>query len=158
DHPDFPAGFVWQTISLPGFHGKQGFLADPTREWIELRSQPVQVQAKLGSKAESEVLARAAARTLEASGLRIGPGGTVLRIEGRVEETTETITFIFGATAKIPRCDMAFQWLSEKGNELWKLKSSSTWSMSSSRYKVSEKQESFGVGGVRRYEFDFKGQ
>jgi hypothetical protein len=158
DHPDFPAGFVWHTVSLPGFHGKDAFLADAKREFVELLSQPVQVQAKLGTKRESEALARAAARTLQANGLRIGPGGTVLRVQGALEDTEETISFIFGATVKIPRCNMLFQWLSEKDAELWKHKSTSTWSMSSSRYKVSEKQESFGVGGVRRYEFDFKGQ
>src|SRR4029077_20038057 len=98
--PDFPAGFAWRTVSLPGLHGKDAFLADPAREWVDLSSQPVQVQAKAGTKAQSEAVARSLARTAGAQGFPVGPGGTVLRVEGALEETEESVSFTFGADAK----------------------------------------------------------
>jgi hypothetical protein len=159
NHPDFPAEFVWRTVSLPGLHGGDAFLGDPAREWIEPSEQPVQVQARIGTKAQSEALARSIARAVQAQGFRIGPGGTVLRLDGKVEDTTETVAFMFGSEAKIPRCVLSARWLSSQGTELWKGQTTSAWSPAGSKYKVSEKLESFGpAGGVRHYEFDFKGR
>jgi hypothetical protein len=157
--PDFPNHFVWHTVSLPGLHGKDAFLADPGREWIDLTGQPVQVQAKIGTQDQSEALAKSIARTLQGQGFPIGRGGTVLRVEGAVEDTHEEITFTVGGGAKIPRCALSSQWLSAQQAELWKGKTTATWSMAGSKYKVSEKVvEDFGPAGrTRRYEFNFRG-
>lgn len=158
-HPDFPAAFAWHTVSLPGLHGEDAFLADPGREWVEPAGQPVQVQASFGTKAQSEALARAVARTLQARGLLVGPGGTVLRVEGKLEETQEVITSPFGGEAKIPRAVLSARWLSGQGAELWKGTTAWTWSMAATKYKVSEKREGFGpMGSEQRFEFDFQGR
>src|SRR5262249_6622762 len=134
-------------------------LADPGREGVDLSRQPVQVQAQGGTKAQSEALARSGAPAAEAPGVRHGPGGTVLRVEGTLEESDETITFAFGAEVKLPRCVISGRWLSPQRSELWKGKMTARWSPSASKYKVSEKHESFGPGGsVQRFEFDFGGR
>jgi hypothetical protein len=157
--PDFPAIFAWRTVSLPGLNGNDAFLADPAREWVDLSSQPVQVQAKVGTKAQSEAIARSLARAVAGQGFRIGPGGTVLRVEGALADSNDSVTFTFGGEVKLPQCVLSARWLSPQGNELWKAKTTGTWSPAGSKYKVSQKTESFGPqGGVVHYEFDFKGR
>jgi hypothetical protein len=160
NHPDFPAQFAWHTASLPGLHGKDAFLADAAREWVDLASQPVRVEVKVGSDAQNDALARSIARAVQTQGFRIGAGGTVLRVKGTVEETQDTIQFLFGAEAKIPRCALSGRWLSAEKNELWKGQTSWKWSMAGSKYKVSEKSEPVGnpMYSARRYEFNFQGQ
>jgi hypothetical protein len=159
NHPDFPGAFAWHTVSLPGLHGKDAFLADAGREWVEPSEQPVQVQAKVGTAAQGEAVARSLARAVGAQGFQVGPGGTVLRVEGVLETSNEAVTFAFAGEAKIPQCVLSGRWLSPQGTELWKGKTTRTWSPAASKYKVSEKAVGLGPGySERRLEFDFKGR
>src|SRR5262249_2031431 len=152
NHPDFPNGFIWHTVSLPGLHSKDAYLADATREFHDPSSDPVQVEAKAGERGQSQAVARSFARTIQAQGFQIGPGGTTVRIEGVVADTEATIQFMLGKTAKIPRCEVSVHWLSQNSNTYWKANRDWSWNMSNSRYKVSEKYE-YGPGGFKRYEF-----
>jgi hypothetical protein len=157
--PDFPAGFVWRTVVLPGLHGQDAYLVDPGREWIDLSGLPVQVQVKLASRSDSEGFARSLARAVQAQGFTIGRGGTALRVEGTIEETNETLTLAFGGEAKVPQCVISAKWLSAQDTELWKTDSKVPWSKGGSRYKVSDTHSLFGPGGgVRTLKFDFKGR
>jgi hypothetical protein len=158
NHPDFPEGFVWHTVSLPGLHGKDAYLTDPAREWFDPATQPVRLEVKAGDRAHSEAIAKSLAGTVQAQGFQLGAGGTVVRVEGTLEDTGGVIHFKFPpASVKIPQCTLSFQWLSKDGGELWKGKNVLSWSMSGSRYKISENFE-FGPGGMKRYEFNFKGR